>query len=343
MDYRNIIIKLIFSFFIVLIVIGCSKTEVKEQANQTTEEFVDTGVIVVESSPKSAQVYVDNELKGESPLTIYNFPVGQHDVLVKKEGYGDFKKTITLKVGTTEEVSARLSEMEVAKPSQDVILNKICGQETTEVYVNKCGSFYSTYPTGFISDAATEIFDENGKHIDFCIGYGVFASEKAKKESEQKCATYLKNCTQVVKACSSRTPVPTPKPTEENKPIEKKTDNSTSAASSNLNKVNISSRFITYYDFKNAMFTGTASASPDVFSSNYNIYLYFTAYSPATMKVLDKQIKDIKKEDCMNAQDTIANLYSGQTLCVKTTNGAYAAIGGKWEISPSELYWVLFS
>lgn len=252
MDYKNIIAKSIFSFFIVIIILGCTKPAENKPASEITQEIVDTGIIVVESSPSSAQVYVDNELKGESPLTVYNFPVGKHEVVVRKEGYEDFRKTITLEVGKTEEVSATLSEIMIA------------------------------------------------------------------------------------------TPKPAEKPVAEENKLMPKTDEK-AALPSKLNKVNVNSSFITYYDFKNAMFTGTASASPDVFSSNYNTYLYFTAYSPATMRVLDKQIQDIKKEDCANAQDTIANLYTGQTLCVKTTNGNYAAIGGKWETSPSELYWVVFN
>ncbi|MDP2922195.1 MAG: hypothetical protein Q8O30_00535 [Candidatus Omnitrophota bacterium] len=92
------------------------------------------------------------------------------------------------------------------KSPRDTILNKICGQEASAVSVNKCGNFYSTYPTGIIVDAATNIFDANGTYIDSCGGYTAFISEKAKEESEQKCSTYLEACTQVIKSCSSRVP-----------------------------------------------------------------------------------------------------------------------------------------
>lgn len=85
----------------------------------------------------------------------------------------------------------------------NTILNKICEQETAEVSISKCGDFYSTYPIGFIEDAATEIFDKNGTRIDFCGGYRAFSSEKAREETEQKCSTYLKDCVRVIKSCSS--------------------------------------------------------------------------------------------------------------------------------------------
>lgn len=87
---------------------------------------------------------------------------------------------------------------------QNVILNTICERQTFDVSVNKCGDFYSTYPTGFVVDAATEIFDKDGNHVDSCGGNRAFVSPEARQESERKCAAYQRDCTQVLKACSSR-------------------------------------------------------------------------------------------------------------------------------------------
>lgn len=92
----------------------------------------------------------------------------------------------------------------VQQPPQDVIVKRICEQQTADVSVNKCGDFYSTYPTGFVVDAATEIFDKSGEHIDSCGGYRFFSSEEAREESERKCSTYLTGCTQVAESCSSK-------------------------------------------------------------------------------------------------------------------------------------------
>lgn len=247
---KNIINKSAFFIFLAVIVIGCSKTEEQKPVSEKTEEVTDTGVLMVDSYPGAAQIYIDGELKGGTPFTLYNFPVGQHEVMVKKDGYEDFKKTVTIVVGRTEEIKATLSQIEIA---------------------------------------ATTVA------------------------------------------------------TEENKSAAEKSIENASLSPSKLNSVNVSSSFSMYYDFKNALFTETASATPDIFSANYNTYIYFTAYSLSQMRIVNKQIKDAKKEDCINAVDTIANLYSGQTLCVKTTNGLTAAIGGIWKNSPSELQWVLFS
>ena len=247
MKSKNILIALAILAFVVFAA-GCSKAEEKAPVEQTEDQIVDTGVLVVTSSPSAAHVFADRELKGDTPFTLYNFPVGPHSLVVKKEGYADFEKSIVIKVGRTEEIEAILTALTPIKSAA-----------------------------------------------------------------------------------------------EENKPMAEKVAENPALSSPKLNKVNVSSSFILYYDFKNAMFTQTASASPDAFSSNYNTYLYFTAYVPSKMRVLNKQIKDVKKEDCINADDTIANLYSGQTLCVKTTEGLIAAIGGSWKTAPSELEWIVFS
>lgn len=105
-----------------MIVAGCAQ---QAERPEDFEEVIDTGILAVESAPSQAQVYVDGELKGQTPLVLYNFPAGIHSVAVKKEGYMDFEKEVNVKVGLTEEVDAELSplkreateaEAEEAKP-----------------------------------------------------------------------------------------------------------------------------------------------------------------------------------------------------------------------------------
>lgn len=92
-----------------------------------------------------------------------------------------------------------------AQNTQDEIVKKICQQQKVDVSVNKCGDgdFYSTYPTGFVVDAATEIYDKNAEHIDSCGGNRFYSSDQAREEAERKCAGYLARCTQVVESCRS--------------------------------------------------------------------------------------------------------------------------------------------
>jgi hypothetical protein len=91
-----------------------------------------------------------------------------------------------------------------AQDAQEQIVTKICQQQEVDVSVNKCGDFFSAYPTGFVVDAATEIFDKNGEHIDSCGGNRFFTSDEARQEAERKCAAYLVGCVQVAESCRSR-------------------------------------------------------------------------------------------------------------------------------------------
>ena len=104
-NFLNIIITLtLISIFIA----GCKAPE-EEQITEATEEVADTGALTIVSSPRLAHVYIGEEYEGDTPLELYILPVGQYDITVKKEGYADFKKTIAIKVGRTQEIDALLN------------------------------------------------------------------------------------------------------------------------------------------------------------------------------------------------------------------------------------------
>ena len=248
MENKYLLNILVFFIFIAVLIVGCSQSpENKAASEKPAEEAANTGALSVKSAPSQARLYVDGELKGATPFDLYNIPVGTHNLIVKKEGYTDFEKSIVIKVGKTEEIEAVLTSLTPIKSA-----------------------------------------------------------------------------------------------VEENKAMAEKVAENPALSSPKLKSVNLSS-YIVYFDFKRELFTDTTTSKPDIFSANYNTYVYFTAISPARMHIVNKQVKEVKKEDCINADNTIANLYSDQTLCVKTTEGFIAAIGGSWTTSPGELEWVLFS
>ena len=249
MTKQNILSVVLFLAFLGIFIAGCSQSlEQKPVAEKTGEEVTDTGILSVKSVPSSAQVYVDGELKGDSPFTVYNIPAGTHDLVVKKEGYVDFEKKVIITVGRTEDIESTLT------------------------------------PVKTVQNAV-----------------------------------------------------------EENKSMAEKVPENPPSLSPKLNTVNLSKSFIIYYDFSKGLFTDTTSGFPDVFSSNYGTYIYFTAMAPARLGLLKKEINDVHKQDCINADDGFVNLYSGQTVCVKTTEGLIAAIGGSWKDTASGLQWVLFN
>jgi hypothetical protein len=105
--------------------------------------------------------------------------------------------------GTGSDTPSPAAPTSATQDAQDQIVKKICEQQKVDVSVNKCGDFYSAYPTGFVVDAATEIFDKAGEHIDSCGGNRFFTSDQAREEAERKCASYLVSCKQVVESCRS--------------------------------------------------------------------------------------------------------------------------------------------
>jgi hypothetical protein len=104
---------------------------------------------------------------------------------------------------TKSDAASSVAPTPTAQATQDQIVKKICQQQEVDVSVNKCGDFYSTYPTGFVVDAATEIFDKNGEHIDSCGGNRFYSSDQAREEAERKCSGYLVKCTRLVESCRS--------------------------------------------------------------------------------------------------------------------------------------------
>ncbi|OGK38053.1 hypothetical protein A3F03_02420 [Candidatus Roizmanbacteria bacterium RIFCSPHIGHO2_12_FULL_41_11] len=60
------------------------------------KKFTSTGILAVSSSPKPAKVYINGEFKGVTDLNL-TLPYGKYEVEIKKEGYSELKKTITIK------------------------------------------------------------------------------------------------------------------------------------------------------------------------------------------------------------------------------------------------------
>ncbi len=87
----------------------------KETFNLTEEPG--SLLIKVEQSP--ANVYIDNELKGKADpkLSFEKFPSGEHTVKITKDGYEDYKQTMTIHSNKGETISVVLKK-EKEKPKE---------------------------------------------------------------------------------------------------------------------------------------------------------------------------------------------------------------------------------
>lgn len=110
-------------------------------------------------------------------------------------------------------------------------------------------------------------------------------------------------------------------------------------------KIYLGVKFLVYYDFSSRKFEGARLEDYDIFSKRYKDHLTFTRNNPAEMKVIDKNIADVKKMDCEGISGVYGQLYSGQSVCVITKEGLVAAVGGSWIESTenAELMWKAFS
>lgn len=247
---KRILDILIFLAIFSIFVAGC-EVEKKEAIETREEQAVDTGALSVESFPGLSQVYIGEEYKGDTPVNLYNMPVGSYEITIRKEGYADFKKTIAIKVGRTEEIDATLKPLTEAMPK----------------------------------------------------------TEEPTKEIEKPAETAPQD---------------------------------TSILAPKLNKINLSS-FAMYHDFDGMEFTETRTGGSDLFSRKYENYVHLTALVPTKVNVLNKPISEVAKEDCIFADIGVAQLFSAQTLCVKTGAGRVVAIGGVWQAMPTELELKQFS
>ena len=69
--------------------------------------FLPNGLFVIKSNPDGAQVFINGELKTATNATI-DLPPGIYDVAVKKEGYGEWNKRLTITKEIVTEADAHL-------------------------------------------------------------------------------------------------------------------------------------------------------------------------------------------------------------------------------------------
>jgi hypothetical protein len=68
------------------------------------------GTIIVSSEPTGAEVYVEGDYKGITPLTLNDVPKGIYTVKIVKEGYKDYSHSVSIRGGNTRTLSPELSK-----------------------------------------------------------------------------------------------------------------------------------------------------------------------------------------------------------------------------------------
>jgi hypothetical protein len=71
----------------------------------------DTGSLTILSFPSGARVFLDDEQKGETQLTVSNLDPGTYTLVLQKEGYSPWEKTVTIHNGKRMMVTATLEPL----------------------------------------------------------------------------------------------------------------------------------------------------------------------------------------------------------------------------------------
>lgn len=85
------------------------------------------GGLSVTSMPAGANVFLDNNFIGISPLTLNDVSAGSHVVTLKLEGYADYSSTTQVNAGAISTVSAGLSPAEQPTQKSGTVPIMVCG------------------------------------------------------------------------------------------------------------------------------------------------------------------------------------------------------------------------
>ena len=132
----NIIILLVVILFVLIIVSELSKNgEIETIEDESIEESIGSGLIEIETFPSDAKIFVDDVYGGISPTTLFNIPVGSHNIIIKKEGYEDFIKEINIEAGRKAFLEANLIPISEEQPETIEIVDEeeIIEEKTEEI------------------------------------------------------------------------------------------------------------------------------------------------------------------------------------------------------------------
>ncbi len=99
-------------------------------ANLTRLEQIFPGNLFVNSTPGSANVYLNGSYRGRTPLTLRNLAAGEYPVTVQKEGYENYSANVTIYQRVTTNFSANLAPLQYG----DLFVNST--PQNASVYLN---------------------------------------------------------------------------------------------------------------------------------------------------------------------------------------------------------------
>tara|TARA_Y100000310_G_scaffold342435_1_gene445701 strand:- start:11362 stop:12147 length:786 start_codon:yes stop_codon:yes gene_type:complete len=105
--------NLIYLAIAVIVILMLIFVRQGDDESEIIEESAGSGFIEIETFPGDGDIFVDGVYSGKSPITLYNIPIGLHNIVVKKEGYEDFSEEVDVEAGRKTFVEGRLVFKEV--------------------------------------------------------------------------------------------------------------------------------------------------------------------------------------------------------------------------------------
>jgi Uncharacterized conserved protein len=83
------------------------------------------GEVEIESRPAMADIYVDGQKVGQTPQSVRNILVGDHVVVIKKDGYADYTSSLSVKENETEKLVALLNKPSLEGVDNNTVKNVV--------------------------------------------------------------------------------------------------------------------------------------------------------------------------------------------------------------------------
>lgn len=129
------------------------------------------GSIDLESSPSGASIYLDGTLKGTTPLVIDDLEVGSYKLIIKKDGYTDWTRTVKITNGGTTSYDAVLE----AKTTATTATSAPTTMPTATVRTTRISTI--TVPTTWVTaTSTTQESPLDGALVVGAVAVGLFAA-----------------------------------------------------------------------------------------------------------------------------------------------------------------------
>ncbi len=128
------------------------------------QEDVEPGYIGISSYPSNAEVYIDGDYIGRTPISSYAVERGKHTVKVTKSGYSSMTEEVTLKGGESKTIYPSLKES-LGKKTKRAVSNAF--DSVVDGVGDACDAVVDT-----VEDVVDTITDLDGFNIGPSIGFG---------------------------------------------------------------------------------------------------------------------------------------------------------------------------